>query len=149
MQIELRTATLADVPALAVMNRQLILDEGSRNTMTLEQLEERLTRWLEIGRTAVLILRDEEVIGYVLFYYLDSEYFPHEDSLYIRQVFIHANWRRRGIGQIAFERIAEAYFPPDKALILDVLETNPEGKQFWLKLGFTVQSTTLRRDPTP
>ncbi|MGJ3241059.1 MAG: GNAT family N-acetyltransferase, partial [Anaerolineae bacterium] len=75
-----------------------------------------------------------------------DEYYPYKDSIYIRQFFIQPRYRRRGIGQVAFERIVEAYFEDDEALSLDVLESNPEAKAFWSKLGFKVYHTTMRRE---
>ena len=50
------------------------------------------------------------------------------------------------IGQNAFEQIVKEYLPAGSAITLDVLERNPEGKQFWMKLGFKVYHTTLRRE---
>jgi hypothetical protein len=40
------------------------------------------------------------------------------------------------IRQVAFEALAKAHFPPPSAILLKVLESNPEGKLFWLKPGF-------------
>lgn len=148
MDFTLRAATLDDVALLAAMNHQLILDEGSQNTMTPEELEARMRDWLSTDRKAVLVVRGDEVIGYLLYRVLRDEYFPYKDSLYVRQYFIAPSYRRRGIGQIAFERITQEHFPADYAVMLDVLETNPEGKAFWLKLGFQVYNTTLRRQAT-
>lgn len=142
-----REATLDDVDHLAEMNKQLILDEGSQNKMSLMQLKERMHRWLATDRHAIIIERDDEFIGYMLYYHIGDEYFPYEDSIYVRQFFIGASYRRRGIGKIAFDRIAEAYFPTDKAIMLDVLESNPEAKHFWLNLGFEGYNVTLRRKP--
>lgn len=146
MNIEFRRATRADVPVLAEMNQQLIIDESSRNPMNKKQLTERLEQWLDDGRTAVLLLREGEIIGYMLYYRTQDEYHPYQDSVYIRQYFIKRNFRRRGIGQIAFEAIVREYFPPNTVITLDVLESNPEAKAFWYKQGFDIYSTTMRRD---
>jgi ribosomal protein S18 acetylase RimI-like enzyme len=147
--INLRLATPDDVAILAEMNKQLIIDERSRNQMTHEELENRFRTWFDDGRTAILVTRGAEIIGYLLYYAYDEEYFPYKTSVYIRQFFIQPSYRRRGIGQNVFERIAEEFFPEDYSLMLDVREANPDAKAFWLKLGFTVHYTTLRRDCCP
>lgn len=147
MDFELRPATIDDVPILAEMNRQLIRDEGSQNIMDLPELEARMHEWLTDDREAIIVQRGDEVIGYMVYRVLRDEYFPYGDSVYVRQYFITPKYRRRGIGQIAFERIVDEFFAKDRAVMLDVLESNPEGKAFWLKIGFHVYNTTLRLDP--
>lgn len=145
MQFDLRLAKRDDARLLAEMNQQLIEDEGSRNNMSLDELTTRMERWLDDGRQAVIVYREDEVVGYMLYYQHAEEYFPYSDSIYVRQFFIARRYRRRGIGQEAFERIAAEFFPDDRSIMLDVLENNPEAKAFWLKLGFDVYNVTLRR----
>lgn len=147
MSIQFRRATVADVATLAEMNKQLIIDEGSRNPMEIDALAGRMEQWLKEGRTAVLLLRDDDIIGYLLYWTNREEYYPYSETVHIRQFFIKRNFRRRGIGQIAFETIVREYFPPDVTITLDVLESNPEAKAFWLKQGFNIYHTTLRREP--
>ena len=43
MTLNIKLANLNDCPQLAIMNHQLIIDEGSRNPMTLEQLTRRMS----------------------------------------------------------------------------------------------------------
>ena len=143
--IRLRPATLEDVTILAEMNQQLIIDEGSPNLMDLAELQERLTQWLSAERDAVIVERGEDVIGYMLFWRMTDEFYPYRDSIYIRQFFIQPSFRRRGIGQVAFDRIIDEFLDKDVALTLDVLQSNPEGKAFWAKLGFVEYHTTMRR----
>lgn len=144
--IRLRPATLGDVAILAEMNQQLIIDEGNFNTMSLEELEQRMVKWLSAGREGVIVERNDDVIGYMLFWRVEDEFYPYKDSIYIRQFFIQPSFRRRGIGQIAFDRIIAEFIDDGVALTLDVLESNPEGKAFWAKLGFVEYHTTMRRD---
>ena len=144
--IRLRPATLGDVAILAEMNQQLIIDEGNFNTMSSEELEQRMAKWLSSGREGVIVERNDDVIGYMLFWRVEDEFYPYKDSIYIRQFFIQPSFRRRGIGQIAFDRIIEEFIDDGVALTLDVLESNPEGKAFWAKLGFVEYHTTMRRD---
>ncbi|MCU0512861.1 MAG: GNAT family N-acetyltransferase [Anaerolineae bacterium] len=147
MTLDFRLATVDDAPLLAHMNQQLIVDEASRNPMTLAQLEERMARWLAGEYQAVLFFKEGQVVGYLLFRPSRDEYYPYQPNMYIRQFFIERSFRRRGIGQVAFEMAAARVFPPHSTLALDVLETNPEARQFWLKLGFEVYATALRRLP--
>ena len=148
-EIVLRTASLDDVPMLAEMNTQLIHDEGSPNPMDIVQLTERMREWLSSDRDAVIVERGDDVVGYLLYRILRDEYYPYKNSIYVRQYFIKPTYRRRGIGQIAFESIVSDYFPDDHAIMLDVLESNPEGKAFWQKIGFDVYHTTMRREVHP
>lgn len=143
--IILRPASLDDVTLLAKMNQQLIIDENSANDMSLSQLERRMNGWLSSNRQAVIVERGGEVIGYLLYRHNVDEYYPYKNSIYVRQFFILPSYRRRGIGQIAFEQIVSEYFPEGFAIMLDVLESNPEGKAFWTKLGFEVYHVTMRR----
>lgn len=144
--IHLRPATKDDAAILADMNQQLILDEGSSNGMSLEDLEQRMTKWLSANREGVIVERGDDIIGYMLFWRVEDEFYPYKDSIYIRQFFIQPSFRRRGIGQVAFDRIVEEFVDEGVALTLDVLESNPEGKAFWAKLGFVEYHTTMRRD---
>jgi GNAT superfamily N-acetyltransferase len=146
LQFSLRPANYNDVALLARMNKQLIQDEHSRNTMSHTELADRITRWLDDGRSIIIVERDDDAIGYLVYYGQDEKYYPYENSVYVRQYFIQPRYRRRGIGQVAFERIAKEYFPPHAAIMLDVLHTNPEAKAFWMKLGFDMYCVTLRRD---
>lgn len=148
MSIELLPASPSDAPLLARMNRQLIIDEHSRNRMSEDELETRMRDWLERDMRAVLIRYRHEVIGYLLYRRMnvENEYGPNEQVVYVRQFYIERSYRRRGIGQMAFEQITNEYFPSHVTLTLDVLESNPEAKAFWHKLGFETYCTTMRRD---
>ena len=45
MKITAHSATEADLPLLAEMNRRLIEDEGSENPMTVAELQQRMRAW--------------------------------------------------------------------------------------------------------
>jgi ribosomal protein S18 acetylase RimI-like enzyme len=144
MNIQLRLATLEDCDRLAEMNQQLIIDEGSRNPMGIPELSERIRRWLVEDWQAVLILTGKAVVGYALFRIHHDEYHPEQSEVYVRQYFIKPLFRGRGIGQAAFEQLQAAYFPPDAALVVDVLATNPRARHFWEKIGFRAYAENLR-----
>ncbi len=52
-ELKFRFATESDVPWLAKMNQELILDEGHRNKMTLPKLEQRMSDFLQNEYDAV------------------------------------------------------------------------------------------------
>ena len=52
-ELEFRFAVQEDAALLGGMNQQLIRDEGHRNKMTLGQLQERMSGWLQGEYTAV------------------------------------------------------------------------------------------------
>ncbi len=145
MEITLHLAGSNDVPTLAVLNRQLIEDEHSRNPMSLEELEARMRRWIEGDWSAVLISLDDQVAGYCLFQIRRDEYFPEQPVVYIRHYCIARGFRKRGLGREAFERIVAEWFPAEATLELEVLESNPPGRAFWNALGFKPYCTTLKR----
>jgi ribosomal protein S18 acetylase RimI-like enzyme len=146
MTLQLREATADDVPLLARMNRELITDEHSSNPMTDEQLEDRMRDWLRGAWKAIIVSDESGVIGYSLFRQRADESNPDQPSVFVRQFYIKREYRRRGIGGTAFELIAKKWFPSGAAITLDVLATNPAGLAFWERLGFTLYSTTLRRE---
>ncbi len=54
IDLKYRFATQEDVPLLAKMNQQLIRNEGHRNKMTLPELQDRMSGWLQGEYTAVI-----------------------------------------------------------------------------------------------
>jgi [ribosomal protein S5]-alanine N-acetyltransferase len=142
-----RSATAADVPLLARMNQQLIEDEGSRNPLSLAELEARMEGWIDGDWDAVIIEQNGEPVGYVLFQLRSDEYRPADTTADVRQFFIEREYRSRGIGRRAFGIVAETYFPDLSAVVLDVLETNPRARRFWETLGFEPYCTTMKFKP--
>jgi hypothetical protein len=66
-ELEFRFVKESDVPWLAKMNQQLIRDEGHRNRMTLPQLEQRMSNFLQKEYDAVIVSFDKADIGYALY----------------------------------------------------------------------------------
>ena len=119
--IKIETATLDDCPALAVMNRQLIDDEGNGNTMSVPELETRMRDWLQKGvYTGYMFRLDGEIIGYAL---VDLS------AMWMRHFFIGREHRRRGYGRTAvsllFERLGA------EEIGLSCLTKNAPGQAFW------------------
>ena len=147
MSIALRKATINDITALAEMNKELIEDERSRNPMNVRQLQLRMQAWLDGNWSAIMISKNEDLIGYLLYQQREDDYYPEQRVIFVRQFFVQRGYRRRGIGRQAFEEIAMRFFPSDAKVMLDVLSTNPEALRFWEDLGFRQYATTLHRPP--
>lgn len=143
-RVRLCDARLQDSALLANMNRQMIADEGSRNPMSLEELEQRMLSWLASSEWHVVLIEvDGEPAGYCLYTERVDAYFPQRPEIYVRHFFVSRCYRRQGIGTAAFQSLMKTHFPPDARLVLDVLATNPGGLGFWQSLGFKPYCTTL------
>lgn len=124
-----RRATQADVPLLARLNRQLIQDEGHRNRMSLAELEQRMSRWLDEEYEAVLFELDDTVLVYAL-YRLEPDY------IYLRQFFVSRDHRRKGIGRRAIRMLQSEVWPGDARIRVEVLVGNDVARNFWKTVGF-------------
>ena len=134
--MDFRRATETDVPLLAKLNHALIEDEGHRNAMTLLELEQRMAEWLRSDYEATLFLDQGNVIGYAL-YRFDAEW------VYLRQLFVVREHRRRGAGRAAFEWLTTHAWTDSAQIRLDVLVTNEAGIRFWRAVGFTDYCLTM------
>ena len=117
--MKFRPATVDDCSLLAELNHQLIRDEGHRNPMTVAQLEQRMRDWLAGEYRAVLFEDYGEVVAYALFRELP-------DEIYLRQLFVVRNRRRRGIGRRAVEILRSEVWPRTRRLTVDVLVANQD-----------------------
>ena len=93
-KMEIHLAQNKDIQLLAEMNSQLIKDEGHSNPMSVGELKERMSNWLESEYTAALVKENAQVVGYAL-WRNENEY------LYVRQFFVLPEHRRKGIGKKA------------------------------------------------
>ena len=128
-----------DVSCLGEMNSHLIRDEGHRNRMSVEQLQERMGRWLKDEYTAILFHLRGQPVGYAV-YRRDPEY------IYLRQFFVDAKHRRKGIGKIAMRWLRENLWTGARVRV-DVLINNESGIAFWRSVGFQDYCLTLESDP--
>ena len=135
-----RFATLDDVPILARMNRQLVEDEKHRNRFKSDAwLEERMRGFLSGGYDAVLFERDGEVVAYALY----TRHRDHDDTIYLRQIFVDRARRRQGIGREAMKILTEQIWPKDKRITVGVLVGNQVGQAFYEAVGFKPYSMEL------
>lgn len=61
MTLIIRSANQSDLPSLTQMNKKLIEDEGSRNPMSMNELQERMRNWI-LGNWNVDVLQDDDKI---------------------------------------------------------------------------------------
>jgi ribosomal protein S18 acetylase RimI-like enzyme len=140
--VHLRDAEARDLPLLAELNRQLIQDQGSSNSMSVAELEERMHGWLAAEYRAVLFEIDAQAVAYALFR-------PAEDGgVHLRQFFVARAFRRQGVGRRAFQAFRERFVPAGAALYLEVLVHNLPGLAFWRALGFQEHALSLRLPPS-
>lgn len=135
----------SDLKLVSGWNRQLQIDEGA-TVMELEAILDRLHRWLECDYEAVVFELDDAPVGYALFRPTDPD-LKAPNGLYLRQFFIATRHRRRGIGTAAFREFTTQVVR-GRRLVLEVLESNPGGQNFWKSLGLARYSTTFEFPPS-
>ena len=137
-----RRATLNDCALLAELNHQLIRDEGHRNRMTVPELEQRMKSWLASEYAAILFENDREVVAYAL-------YREQPEEIYLRQLFVLRNQRRKGIGKEAVKILRSTIWPKNKRLTVEVLLQNEAAVAFWRTVGYKDYCLTLEILPDP
>jgi ribosomal protein S18 acetylase RimI-like enzyme len=140
LDMQWRFASDGDIPVVAELNHQLIADEGHRNPMGHEQLEQRMRSWLAREYRCALFLSQREVVAYVLF---------REDEnarTHLRQFFVVRGARRRGLGRRAFGLFRREIAPRNKRIVLEVLSANTAAASFWRAMGFRDYAITLEMD---
>ncbi len=141
MDVTFRYAAPGDAALLARMNGQLICDEGHRNRMTPDELEQRMAGWLGGEYQAVIFESGADALGYALY--------RHElDHVYLRQFFVWREYRRRGVGRSAIEWLTRTDWSDAPRVRLDVLVANTNAHAFWKAVGFvdyciTMEAVTL------
>ena len=144
--MNIRLAQPGDVKELAQMNLQLNQDERDGMAWTPAIMEKRMRDWLTGGEHTVLIIEaDGQVAGFAVFHEEPDEYLPARSCVYVSHFFIKRQHRMNQLGRRAFEMIAEQYIPAGLKIDLSVLETNPQGRVFWEKLGFKPYSARFYR----
>ena len=137
--LEYRFAMQEDVPWLAKMNQRLIRDEKHRNKMTLPQLQDRMSGWLQTKYIAVIFGFSGNDVGYAL-------YRKDPDWIYLRQLFVKAQMRRKGIGLKVMSWLKKNAWKEDRIIRVEVLVGNPDGISFWKTAGFKDYCITMEMD---
>ena len=135
-----RRATLDDCPRLAEWNYQLIRDEGHRNKMTAPELEQRMRGWLASEYAAMIFEDEGEMVAYAL-------YGEQPEEIYLRQLFVTRERRRKGIGRRAMKILRSEVWPRDKRLTVSVLVQNAGAIAFWRSMGYKDYSLQLEIMP--
>lgn len=127
-----------DIHTLAVLNKRLIEDEKSDNSMSPEELENRMKAFLANEYNAYFFKEAEEIIGYALIRHTCS-------PLYLRQFYIDRAYRRKHYGEKAFHELLKLLHAD--TIDLDVLPWNEAGLRFWNKMGFTATCISMSYNP--
>lgn len=134
-KIKIRKCTLDDVPQLALLNKQLIDDEKSNNSMNVNELEERMHEFITTEYDAYFFINKENVVGYAL---VKNTCNP----LYLRQFLIEREYRLKHYGTSAFRCLMEHL--DIESMDIEVLPWNEPGIRFWESLGFHEVSRYMR-----
>ncbi|REK19435.1 MAG: GNAT family N-acetyltransferase [Planctomycetota bacterium] len=134
--LSFRLAKRGDIPQLAGLNAQLILDEGHRNPMDLAALTERMARWLDGDYEGVLIEDGSNVVGYAL-------YRSEPEFVYLRQLFVVPERRRQGIARQTLRWLWDHAWQDAARLRIEVLVDNAAGRLFWMAMGFNEYCITM------
>lgn len=137
MDLKIRVCTDDELDLLAVLNKQLIEDEQHENKMSVEQLRERMKKFINSDYKAYLFEENSKTIGYAL---VDHTRQP----LYLRQFFICRDVRRKGYGRTAFKELLDLL--KTNVIDIEVLLWNVRGMEFWRSLGFKDRSIYMRFD---
>ncbi len=104
--------------------------------MTVPVLEQRTKSWLASEYAAMLFENDGEVVAYAL-------YREQPEEIYLRQLFVVRNRRRKGIGREAVQILRSKIWPKNKRLTVEVLVQNEASVAFWRAVGYKDYSLTL------
>jgi ribosomal protein S18 acetylase RimI-like enzyme len=126
--VVLREPTPRDWPCLGEWNAALIRDEGHDNPMSVAELIERMRGWLAHEYRARIFVCEGSDSGYALYRELP-------EFMHLRQFYVMAERRRRGIGRAALRALAEE-FPARKRIVVEVMIHNAAGLAFWRAMGF-------------
>lgn len=133
--MQIQECTIADVPKLAALNKQLIDDEKSDNPMTVNELENRMREFLNTEYSAYFFIVDSQIIGYAL---VKKTVKP----IYLRQFLIDRNYRKQHYGKQAFQMLLQ--YLDIKEIDLEVLPWNKNGLAFWKYCGFNETCIAMR-----
>lgn len=146
MEINLRGVVEEDLPNVTAMNQRLVEDEGSRNPFSEAQYRQRLRSWLQSAEWEVVLFTDSvgNSLGYAAYRLKADAYWMEKKVIEIRQFFIDRPFRGLGLGSAAYKVLAEERFEGWE-VFLDVLATNPRGRRFWERMGFSEYCVSMRK----
>lgn len=122
---------------LAILNKQLIEDEGHGNPMSISELSERMLSWLEAEYICYAIEEDKALISYSL-WRDDGEFY------YLRQLFTLPEHRLKGYAKNLLAYLEVEIFN-DKPIRLEVLANNEIAKEFYRRAGYEIYCHTFTK----
>jgi GNAT superfamily N-acetyltransferase len=122
---------------LAVLNRQLIVDEGLSNSMSAIELEKRMSQWLSNEYESYGIEHEGKIICYSLWR-------DNGDYHYMRQLYTVPEYRRQGIAKSLVLHMVQNHYS-NKPVRLDVLEGNSDARISYEEVGFRIYCHTMMR----
>jgi ribosomal protein S18 acetylase RimI-like enzyme len=135
-----RHATLDDVPILAKMNRRLTEDEQHRNQFKSDEwFKERMESFLKGEYEAIIFEKDGKALAYALY----RDHPEHDDTIYLRQIFVDRFFRRQGFGRKAMKILMKEVWPREKRLTVEVLSSNEAAFLFYKSVGYKECSLEL------
>ena len=140
MNLTWRNVSDSDLGLLAEWNQQLIRDENHRNTMSVEQLEQRMKKWLQDGEYQAVLFSSDQPVAYALFK-------KEAGLIYLRQFFVRRDRRNSGIGHATFDLLRSEIWPRGVRLTVDVLCGNGDALAFWRSVGYQDYCLTLEIMP--
>lgn len=108
--------------------------------MTAPELEQRMRSWLAGEYRAVIFGEQGEVVAYALFR-------EQTDEIYLRQLFVVRNRRRKGIGRRALGTLRSEVWSKAKRLTVEALVKNEAAVAFWRAMGYRDYALTLEIIP--
>ena len=93
--------------------------------------------------TAVIFELDGEAVAYALY----RDHPDHDDTLYLRQIFVHRERRRLGVGRAAVRILRDQIWPRDRRITVEVLVGNQVARQFYDAVGFRPYCMELEMPP--
>lgn len=137
--IQIRPATASDAQVLGRLNAQLIQDEGHRNPMSASELVERMRGWLEGEYQAVIVDVQDAIVAYAL-------YRREPDHIYLRQLFVEHDARRRGVGRKIVQWLVDNVARDVARIRIEVLVGNEAAISFWKAIGFHDYCVTMEME---
>src|SRR5206468_1188880 len=101
---------------------------------------ERMRGWLADEYRAIIYENAHQVVAYALFREQPQE-------IYLRQLFVVRNRRRKGIGRRALEILRSQVWPKTKRLTVAALVANTPAVAFWRAMGYRDYSLELEITP--
>lgn len=132
--ISIRPATGDDAPQVLALIRALAEYEHLENTVCMR--EEVLREWIESGSVHALLVSDDgQLAGFALYYFTYAT-FRAQRGVFLEDLFVKPEFRKRGLGLALFKALAEeAYRHACHRMDWLVLNWNTKSIAFYRRMG--------------